>query len=581
MLSRVLKFLVFALLVFVVTVGVGSALTIYVPDDYATINWAITNATSGDTIIVRDGVYKENVVIDRQIILKSENGSANCIIDAGNSGQPAVKFTTGSEGATVEGFKIINTSGTVPGISVLTNNITIRDCYIENVGRGIGIYNTHDVKIENVTVSYADDNCILIGGAYGSYNVTVANSSLSYGLRGIYAKDSSNVTIINVKVYNNSNIGIQFENVNFSKIIFSEVYNHSTTGIFINDTSSNNIISFNKIHNNGWNATGSAGIHVMWYGHNNTISNNEIYRCYRGIWVYKWSDYNLIENNTLYDNNWNGIVIDWYSAHNIIRNNNASYNNNYGIRLVNFVHDNIVENNIAYNNKEFGFIYYNVNDNNTFKNNTAKYNVGGGLIVKNSKTNYTLFDSSTFSNNLGNNIYLENSSGLMFTNIVVENPGEGKWDLNVYNCSNCEFVFKSGFQVTFENSLKVRIGEYYSSKISFTADAPENSVVSFRFANLEPWSKYVLYVDGSIVGRFDSNRYGVIEFNWTNWTSHDFVLVKLKTPSYREAREEGVPMIYLVTTKEEGSPLDFISRNYLLIAIIIVLLALLYVLIKD
>ena len=34
---------------------------IYVPDDYKTIQKAIDNASDGDTIIVRDGIYKENI----------------------------------------------------------------------------------------------------------------------------------------------------------------------------------------------------------------------------------------------------------------------------------------------------------------------------------------------------------------------------------------------------------------------------------------------------------------------------------------------------------------------------------------
>ena len=31
------------------------------PDDYAKIQWAVDNASVGDTIIVRDGTYTENV----------------------------------------------------------------------------------------------------------------------------------------------------------------------------------------------------------------------------------------------------------------------------------------------------------------------------------------------------------------------------------------------------------------------------------------------------------------------------------------------------------------------------------------
>jgi len=40
----------------------------------------------GDTIIVRDGTYYENLEVDKQLTIKSENGSANCIVDGGGCG---------------------------------------------------------------------------------------------------------------------------------------------------------------------------------------------------------------------------------------------------------------------------------------------------------------------------------------------------------------------------------------------------------------------------------------------------------------------------------------------------------------
>ena len=44
-----------------VSVALASATTIYVPDNYAKIQWTVDNATAGDTIIVRDGTYYENL----------------------------------------------------------------------------------------------------------------------------------------------------------------------------------------------------------------------------------------------------------------------------------------------------------------------------------------------------------------------------------------------------------------------------------------------------------------------------------------------------------------------------------------
>ena len=55
--GMVLAFAVlFATLIFV-SVGIASATTIYVPDDYTKIQLAIDNAKAGDIIVVRDGWY--------------------------------------------------------------------------------------------------------------------------------------------------------------------------------------------------------------------------------------------------------------------------------------------------------------------------------------------------------------------------------------------------------------------------------------------------------------------------------------------------------------------------------------------
>lgn len=49
----------------------------------ALIQGAVNNAASGDTIIVRDGAYNENVNVGvTHLTIQSENGSANCFVNA-------------------------------------------------------------------------------------------------------------------------------------------------------------------------------------------------------------------------------------------------------------------------------------------------------------------------------------------------------------------------------------------------------------------------------------------------------------------------------------------------------------------
>ena len=63
--------------------GVANA-TIYVPDNYAKIEWAVDNASAGDTIIVRDGTYTEHVYVNKSLTIQSENGADSTIAQAAN-----------------------------------------------------------------------------------------------------------------------------------------------------------------------------------------------------------------------------------------------------------------------------------------------------------------------------------------------------------------------------------------------------------------------------------------------------------------------------------------------------------------
>jgi len=54
--------------------------TIYVPDNCSTIQSAVDAASPDDTIIIRDGTYIENVEIDKNLTIKSENGAEKTLV---------------------------------------------------------------------------------------------------------------------------------------------------------------------------------------------------------------------------------------------------------------------------------------------------------------------------------------------------------------------------------------------------------------------------------------------------------------------------------------------------------------------
>ena len=98
--------------VFPVAPEIPSEAHINVPMDYPTIQAAINAASSGDMVLVADGIHRGtgNVNLDfhgKRITLKSENGPNNCVINCENSAR-GFHFHSGEDsGSIVDGFTIV------------------------------------------------------------------------------------------------------------------------------------------------------------------------------------------------------------------------------------------------------------------------------------------------------------------------------------------------------------------------------------------------------------------------------------------------------------------------------------------
>ena len=82
----------------------SSSATIYVPDDYPTIQAAVDAASAGDTIIVRDGTYIENIEVDKSLTIQSENGPDSTIVQAEDSGDNV--FSVTADYVEISGFTV-------------------------------------------------------------------------------------------------------------------------------------------------------------------------------------------------------------------------------------------------------------------------------------------------------------------------------------------------------------------------------------------------------------------------------------------------------------------------------------------
>lgn len=235
--------------------------TFYVPDDYASIQEAITWSESGDTIIVRPGLYAENIdFLGKGLLVTSEQGPEVTIIDGRKLGSVAVFINGEGSDAVLEGFTLTNGNGT-EGINGV------------RFGGGVFCENTSP-RIRNNIIRGND--CATIYGHGGGISCKdffsspviesnrIFDNAAGYYGGGIHCFDTAFAKLSNNIVYGNSAVeggGIA-------------CYDAHATEIYNNTITMNAAARGGGIYN-GWFSSGLVANSILW---NNTASpGKEIY----------------------------------------------------------------------------------------------------------------------------------------------------------------------------------------------------------------------------------------------------------------------------------------------------------------
>lgn len=396
-----------------------NATTIHVPADSATIQAGINGAVDGDTVLVADGTYTGdgNWDIDflgKAIMVMSENGAENCVIDCENIfGHHGFYFHNAEDSNSV------------------LKGVTIRNVYL-GTGGGISCEYSSPTIMGNIIM----DNYFYVNGG-GIYcfsaspriigNTITGNSARWDEGGGIYCLDSSTLII-----KENAIIGNGFAGINcyeFSSLIIkgNTITQNDGCGIFCESViPSTTTIEENAITENSWK-----GIHCNGSSSqilNNIISGNE---GGDGAGVYCGHASAIIRSNQITDN-WHvshffggsGICLEECSG--VVEDNTLSGNLACGGTIL-YVHSsNTLKGNMIYENEACfaGGVYFvessPIAAGNTIVGNTAGSASTGGIHCYYS---YPIITTSILRNNLPDEIYCEESEPLIsYSNI------QGGWD---------------------------------------------------------------------------------------------------------------------------------------------------------
>jgi parallel beta-helix repeat protein len=369
---------------------------------YDTIQSAINDSDSGNTIIVSIGSYLENVEVDRTITLIGEDRDTT-IIDGGGSSEVV---NISADFVNFTGFSVTNSgSAEFPYYNAGIRLNNIQNCMIDN--NNVLLNNEHGICLVSSSTNTVTNNIVQMNDRYGIYldsstdNLISENEASSNYFHGIYLRNSHGNTITdNHAIDNRHGIRLDFSNGN---LVEANYVSSNENGISIS-RSIVNIINNNVMIDDGIVIWGDLLEH--WNTHiidtSNTVNGKPV--CYwknqtEGT-VPSGAGQVILANCTdvtAEDLELQGTSVGislGFSSNNTINGNNASNNNDLGIRL-DYSDWNLITNNTASGN-EWGIEVWYSTMNQIFGN-IASNNYYCGIYISFS-TNNTIYHNKLFDN---------------------------------------------------------------------------------------------------------------------------------------------------------------------------------------
>ncbi|MEM4194821.1 MAG: NosD domain-containing protein [Candidatus Anstonellales archaeon] len=331
--------------------------------------------------------------------------------------------TTESSSFVGNNISTIGNANHLNGFSVANSTYNLfRDNYIKELTNGFFLLNSHHNIIEH-NLLYNSSYGGIILYTEGNTNNTIKNNTIKNATGGIYIFQNSN---------NNSVIGNDISDVYYA--------------VYLNGNSNN--ISYN-------NLSEGDRIVYLYSASRNILSQNNIYIGKYGIQVHNFSSMNMIEDNTVYWNDYSIYLSDSALEGNFVINNRV-FDSSYGITVR--ANNTIVEKNSIYNNTLEGITIVasdcNVSENEVYNNsrglniyNSSRIKVSGNAIYTNHNFNIQIYSSND--SLLYNNTGFDSLYSFLITSFSSRiNVSENK----CYNSSYCFYIVSNRNNMLFNNS---------------------------------------------------------------------------------------------------------------------------------
>ena len=337
--------------------------TITVPTNYTSISAAVDAANEGDTILVKPGVYYENVTVKKSLTVKGENKYTTEVY--GSKTAPA--FIIQASKVTLTGFKVgnvetgspSNSQSRIAGIHLLDAvDCNVYGNIVDNCGKGVWLYDSSGNKISDNVFS-KNNYGILSESSTG--NQIIGNVA-SDGWGGIWLETSTSNTLRQNRMMNNiRNFAVQGNNTQYDNDIDSS--NTINGGKLYYLMNKENIV----IEPDPYPDVGSMFL-VNCRGI--TIKNINVRNDYCGIFLINTDNSTI--THCVFSNNTGGIWLQ-YSDDCVVSENEITQNEQWGVRVESSTNVVFTRNSLAQNG------YQSIAINNCTGNSITDNHIGFGM----------------------------------------------------------------------------------------------------------------------------------------------------------------------------------------------------------
>ena len=452
-----------------ITINVQSpTATIYVPDDYSTIQAAVNAANPGDTIIVRDGTYTENVDVNKSITIQSENGTEHTIIQPADLADNIIDVT--ADYVTISGLQIYGTAIYPLPSAAAIHLLAVSYCDIS--GNDVHASYWSGIKLENST-----SNTIMSNAVHDFYDNIMLINSASNAITG---------NNISGSVY----MGLALSGSAGNTISDN---NFTNDGIFLWD-SLPNVIDNNIVNgmpliylDGGTDLTipTTAGQVILVNCDHVTVEDLHVSNTSVGIELLGTSNSNIIRNDVSWGHR-AGIYLGNSSNNNIDDNRISGY---FGIELVLSIGNEITRNTSSSAMSLYGIETWNSDANSIYINDFIGYygNAAGGANSLNSPDPITYsYAGKAHTNYLGNywSDYTgsdANGDGIGDTPYIIQAPEQDNYPLIQPFENYHEFSYIGKYTTTayaYPEEADSTFGSFKSARTTITVQKPDSTTVS-------------------------------------------------------------------------------------------------------